>query len=129
MKIPKIAYSKNACLYYRHRKESITGSKFSRRNLDEYYALTHIDESIKKTQYISLWYKNNSRLLNYLMKTYIKLEESDFPDKTELMVDYKRKISELFKSQPLLRWGFKDIKRYIFFLISPKVFKLLVKNI
>ncbi len=129
MKIPKIAYSKNACLYYRHRKESITGSKFSRRNLDEYYALTHIDESIKKTQYISLWYKNNSRLLNYLMKTYIKLEESDFPDKTELMVDYKRKISELFKSQPLLRWSFKDIKRYIFFLISPKVFKLLVKNI
>jgi glycosyltransferase involved in cell wall biosynthesis len=129
MENTQVAFSKNACLYYRHRQNSTTTSKFSKRNLDEYFALTHINESIKKTNYRFLLFKNNSRCLNYLMKTYIKLGESDLLDREKLMVDYKNKIFELFKSQPFLRWSFKDIKRYFLFLISPKVFKLFVKGI
>ena len=125
MNISKIAYSKNACLYYRHREESITMSKFSRKNLDEYYAISHVSQSIRKVNRIDLWYKNNSRCLNYLMRTYIKLEDSELTDKKELMTEYKYKIYELFQSQPLIRWRFKDIKRYLYFRLSPKIYKFL----
>lgn len=126
MNVSKIAWSQNACLYYRHRESSITSSRFSKRNLDEYYAICHVDESIRKINRMDLWLKNNYRCLNYLMKTYIRLKDSELPEKNELMIDYKNKIIILFNSLPLLRWRFKDIKRYLYFRLSPQIYKFFV---
>lgn len=123
MNVSKIAWSKNASLYYRHRESSITSSRFSKRNLDEYYAICHVDESIRKINRMDLWLKNNSRCLNYLMKTYIRLEDSELLERYELMLDYKNKIINLFNSISWLRWRLKDIKRYLYFRLSPKIYK------
>lgn len=125
--ISKITWSKKACLYYRQqRKDSTTSSRFSKRNLDEYYAIKHVEETTRKINRMDLWIKNNYRCLNYLMSTYIKIEKSEFLDKNQLMNDYKIKINKLFKSMPFLRWSLKNIKRYLFFKISPQLYEFLI---
>ena len=126
--VSKVAWSQKACLYYRHREGSITSCKFSLRNLDEYYALSHVDETIKKINRMDLWIKNNHRCLNFLMKTFISLQDSDLINKEDIMNNYKTKIIDLFNSMAIFRWRFKDIKRFIYFNISPKLYKYLVLN-
>lgn len=124
--ISKVIVSRKACLFYRHRENSTTSSKFSKRKLDEYIAITHVNDVIKQINRPDLYAKNQYRMLNYLMKTYIRLSESDLPDKKELMRDYYEKVKTTIKALPLFKWRFKDLKRYLYFRISPKLYKLLV---
>lgn len=117
-----LAVSKKACMYYRKSLGSITRSKFSRKKLQEYDSMERLGNAMKELNREDLFQINLSRLLNYCIWAYIKVGQTDWPDKSELQNNFKKRLLNVVRQKTT--WSFKDIKRYFTFKISPKLYEI-----
>lgn len=120
--IKKLVLSKKACMFYRTSFESVTRSKFSKKKLQEYDAMENLGHTIKSLGREDLFQINLSRLLNYCIWAYIKVGQTDWPDKSELQNNFKKRLLNVVRQKTT--WSFKDIKRYFTFKISPKLYEI-----
>lgn len=127
-RIDRLIWSKKSCMFYRKRPGSITHSSFTRKSLDYYKGLEHVNDMFLSLNRKDLYAIHANKTLACYMDYSIKLEDSCFEDKDLLINELKIKAKKLFKTLPIYKWKLYIIKRYFFFILSLKLYRYLVRT-
>lgn len=124
--IKQLGYSEEACMFYRQRDGSICRSKFSIKSLQYVDALEHVTSKLSEMNKKDILYYFSNKLLDSYMEYSLKLYDSDLSKKKYYINKYRINSKKLFKSLPLYRWKPFLIKRYFFYLLSLKFYRLYI---
>ena len=124
--IKYLGYSEKACMFYRIRKGSTCRSGFTEKSLQFIDALECVNTKLLEMNKKDILYYFSNKLLDSYMEYSLKLYDSDVSKKKYYINKYKINSKKLFKTLPLYRWKPFLIKRYFFYLLSFKFYRLYI---
>lgn len=127
-KAQKIAFTKQACVFYRQHIGSYMHSPFSLERLDYLSALEHRCHILLDSRKYNFYTKCVFYTLKIFMNYCIKINDLDLnqDEKRKLIKAYRLKTNKIFKLLPIYKWKLYLIKRYLIFRFSMKLYKKLI---
>ena len=127
-KAQKIAFTKQACIFYRQHIGSYMYSPFSLERLDYLSALEHRCHVLLDSRKYNFYTKCVFYTLKIFMNYCIKINDLDLNqnEKRKLIKAYRLKTNKIFKLLPIYKWKLYLIKRYLIFRFSMKLYKKLI---